>query len=67
MRMLQIVAGLLAAVAFVLAFVAAGAVVASALFMGLGLAALGWLAYSLIRGVLARSRSQTTTPSAPLS
>ncbi|WP_374385417.1 hypothetical protein [Brevundimonas sp.] len=47
----QIVAGLFAAVAFILAFMAAGAALASALFMGLGLAALGWLAYSLIKRV----------------
>ena len=44
LQTVQIVAGLLAAVAFVLAFMAAGAAVASALFMGLVLAALGWLA-----------------------
>jgi hypothetical protein len=58
----QIVAGLLAAVAFVLAFMAAGAAVASALFMGLGLAALGWLAYSLIKRV--RRRGTAPTPQA---
>lgn len=56
----QIVAGLLAAVAFVLAFMAAGAAVASALFMGLGLAALGWLAYSLIKRVRRRGAAPTT-------
>ena len=56
----QIVAGLLAAVAFVLAFMAAGAAVASALFMGLGLAALGWLAYSLIKRVRRRGATPTT-------
>jgi hypothetical protein len=33
---------------------AVGAAVASALFMGLGLAALGWLAYSLIKRVRRR-------------
>ena len=51
---LQIVAGLAAAVAFVLAFMAAGAAVVSGLFMLLGLAAVAWLAYSLIKGVLHR-------------
>ncbi|MCV0415072.1 MAG: hypothetical protein DI552_05035 [Brevundimonas sp.] len=56
----QIVAGLLAAVAFVLAFMAAGAAVASALFMGLGLAALGWLAYSLIKRVRHRGGAPTS-------
>ena len=54
LQTIQIVAGLAAAVAFVLAFMAVGAAVASALFMGLGLAALGWLAYSLIKRVRRR-------------
>jgi len=54
LRTVQIIAGLFAAIAFLLAFMAAGAAVASALFMGLGLAALGWLAYSLIRRVQRR-------------
>jgi len=53
-RTIQIVAGLAAAVAFVLAFMAAGAAVLSSLFMLAGLAAVGWLAYSLIKGVLRR-------------
>jgi hypothetical protein len=59
LQTVQIVAGLLAAVAFVLAFMAAGAAVASALFMGMGLAALGFLAYSLIRRVAHRGRRDT--------
>lgn len=49
MRALQIVAALSAAVAFCLAFMAAGAALLSALFMALGLAALGWLGWSLLR------------------
>lgn len=53
-RTIQIVAGLTAAVAFVLAFMAAGAALVSGLFMLAGLAAIGWLAYSLIKGVLRR-------------
>lgn len=53
-RTIQIVAGLAAAVAFVLAFMAAGAAVLSSLFMLAGLVAVGWLAYSLIKGVLRR-------------
>lgn len=57
LQTVQIVAGLFAAIAFILAFMAAGAAVASALFMGLGLAALGWLAYSLIRRFQRRSRN----------
>ena len=51
---LQIVAGLAAAVAFVLAFMAAGAALVSGLFMLIGLAAVAWLAYSLIKGVMRR-------------
>jgi hypothetical protein len=53
-RTIQIVAGLTAAVAFVLAFMAAGAALVSGLFMLLGLAAIGWLAYSLIKGMTRR-------------
>jgi hypothetical protein len=53
-RTIQIVAGLTAAVAFVLAFMAAGAALVSGLFMLTGLAAIGWLAWSLIKSVLRR-------------
>lgn len=56
LKTIQIVAGLAAALAFVLAFMAAGAALVSGLFMLLGLAALGWLAYSLIKMVLKRDR-----------
>lgn len=49
-RTIQIVAGLTAALAFVLAFMAAGAALLSGLFMLAGLVAAGWLAYSLIKG-----------------
>ena len=51
LRTIQVIAALIAAVAFVLAFMAAGVFLISSLFMGLGLAALGWLAYSLIKRV----------------
>jgi len=53
LKTIQIIAGLFAAIAFILAFMAAGAAILSALFMGLGLAALGW---SLIRRVQRRGR-----------
>ena len=53
-RTIQIVAGLTAAVAFVLAFMAAGSALVSGLFMLAGLAAVAWLAYSLIKGVVHR-------------
>ena len=54
LQTIQIVAGLAAAVAFILAFMAAGAAFVSGLFMLAGLAAVAWLAYSLIKGVLRR-------------
>ncbi|WP_339933262.1 hypothetical protein [uncultured Brevundimonas sp.] len=53
----QIVAALLAALAFCLAFMAAGILIVSTLFMGLGLAAIAWLAWSLIRQVRSRTRN----------
>lgn len=52
----QTVLALMAAVAFVLAFMAAGAVLISGLFMVAGLALLGFLAWTLIRRVLFRGR-----------
>tara|TARA_R110002051_G_scaffold21152_2_gene56495 strand:+ start:1494 stop:1682 length:189 start_codon:yes stop_codon:yes gene_type:complete len=54
----QIVAALLAALAFCLAFMATGVLIVSTLFMGLGLAAVAWLAWSLIRQVRSRSRNR---------
>jgi hypothetical protein len=50
----QITAALTAAVAFVLAFMASGAFVVSGLFMAVGLAAVGWLAWSLVRQMRTR-------------
>lgn len=49
LKTIQIVAALAAAVAFILAFIAAGVLVLSSLFMALGLAAIGWLVWSLVR------------------
>ncbi|WP_417231703.1 hypothetical protein [Brevundimonas sp.] len=54
----QIVAALLAALAFCLAFMAAGILIVSTLFMGFGLAAIAWLAWSLIRQVRSRSNNR---------
>ena len=56
LKIIQIVAALAAAVAFLLAFMAAGVVFVSTLFMVAGLAAVAWLAWSLIRQVGSRSR-----------
>lgn len=52
----QIILALMAAVAFVLAFMAAGAVLVSGLFMVAGLALVGLLAWTLIKRVLFRGR-----------
>lgn len=54
LKTVQIIAALIAAVAFVLAFIAAGMFLVSSLFMAVGLAAVGWLTWSLIRQVRAR-------------
>jgi len=48
----QIVAGLLAAVAFVIAFISAGVAVISFAFALLGAAALAWLAYTIAKRIL---------------
>ena len=63
LKTIQIVAGLAAAIAFFLAFMAAGAALASGLFMLLGMGALAFLAWSLIKGVL--SRTTRSGPPAP--
>ncbi|MGV9006416.1 MAG: hypothetical protein ACOH1H_06730 [Brevundimonas sp.] len=58
LQTIQIIAGLSAAVAFCLAFMATGILIVSTLFMALGLAAVAWLAWSLIRQVRSRSRNR---------
>lgn len=47
-RTIQVIAALIAAVAFILAFMAAGVVLLSSLFMAVGLAAIAWLAWTMI-------------------
>lgn len=64
LKTVQAVAALAAAVAFVLAFMAAGVLILSGLFMAIGLAAVAWLAWSLIRQVRARDRRRTASRSA---
>jgi len=61
---IQLVTGLLAAVAFAIAIMATGAALVSGLFMAAGMALLAWLTWSLIRGVL-RRRSGPTPTSTP--
>ncbi len=51
LKTIQVIAALVAAVAFVLAFMAAGVFFISSLFMAVGLAAVAWLAWSLVRRV----------------
>jgi len=54
LQTIQIIAALAAAIAFVLAFLTAGVAIASAICMIAGLAAVFWLARSLVRGVYKR-------------
>lgn len=61
--LIQIIAGIGAVAAFIAAFAMAGVFLASFAFMVLGLAALGWLAFSLIRRVRARSGRDTASNS----
>ena len=51
LKTVQVIAALIAAVAFVLAFMAAGIILLSSLFMAVGLAAVAWLAWSLVQRV----------------
>ena len=63
LKTIQVIAALVAAVAFVLAFMAAGIFIVSSLFMAMGLAAIAWLAWSLVRQVRGRSRDRTASRS----
>lgn len=54
----QIVAALLAAVAFTIAFISAGVALLSFAFAVVGASALGWLAYTIARRLLS-SRAHT--------
>jgi uncharacterized membrane protein YgaE (UPF0421/DUF939 family) len=63
LRTIQVIAALAAAVAFILAFMAAGVLLLSGLFMAAGLAAVAWLAWSLVRQVRGRGRKRTASGS----
>ena len=63
LKTIQVIAALAAAVAFILAFMAAGVLLLSGLFMAAGLAAVAWLAWSLIRQVRGRSRNRPVSRS----
>lgn len=69
LKTVQVIAALVAAVAFVLAFMAAGVFLVSSLFMAVGLAAVAWLAWSLVRrvklwGDIQQSRARRRKPAA---
>ena len=57
LKTLQIVAGLGAAIAFVLAFMAAGAMLASLLFAVVGAGLIAWIAYGVAKSMLDRRLS----------
>ncbi len=59
LKTVQVIAALAAAVAFILAFIATGIFIVSSLFMALGLAAIGWLAWSLVRQVRTEGRGRS--------
>ncbi len=61
----QIVAALIAAVAFTLAFIAAGAFVLSILFALVGAGAVAWLAYTIAKRALTHRRARDATPTHP--
>lgn len=63
LRTIQVIAALAAAVAFILAFMAAGVLLLSSLFMVAGLAAVAWLAWSLVRQVRGRVRKRAASGS----
>ena len=63
LKTIQVIAALAAAVAFILAFMAAGVLILSGLFMAVGLAAVAWLAWSLIRQIPRRVRNRTASRS----
>jgi uncharacterized membrane protein len=65
LKTLQIVAALGAAIAFVLAFMAAGALLASLLFAVIGAGLVAWVAYGLARQVLERRSSDVRHRTAP--
>ena len=59
LQTVQIIAGLLAAIAFVLAFMTAGVAILSALCMVGGLLALAWVTRSLMRDLRKRDPRRT--------
>ena len=62
LQTVQIAAGLLAAVAFVIAFIAAGIVIVSSIFALIGSVALAWLVYSIARRILSSRAARDIAP-----
>lgn len=62
LKTLQIAAGLGAAIAFLLAFMAAGAMVASLLFAVIGASLVAWIAYGVAKSLLDRRVSHARHP-----
>ncbi|MBX9614585.1 MAG: hypothetical protein K2X25_03220 [Caulobacteraceae bacterium] len=62
LKTIQIVAGLGSAIAFVLAFMAAGALMASLVFALIGAGLLAWVLYGVSRVVFARQRANEALP-----
>ena len=62
LQTLQIIAGLLAAIAFVIAFISAGIAVLSFVFALIGALALAWLVYSVARRVLSSRAARDIAP-----
>ncbi len=62
LKTFQIAAGLGAAIAFLLAFMAAGAMVASLLFALIGASLIAWIVYGVARSLLDRHVSHRRHP-----
>jgi ABC-type Fe3+-siderophore transport system permease subunit len=60
----QIVAALLAAVAFLIAFISAGVAVISGIFALIGASALAWLVYTIAKRVLMHRSERNAAPTA---
>ena len=59
---IQVIAALLAAIAFVIAFISAGAAVVSSIFALIGAVALAWLVYTVARRMLDRRAARGIAP-----
>ncbi len=60
----QIVAGLVAAIAFIIAFISAGVAVISAVFALIGASAIAWLVYTVAKRMLLHRAERNVTPAA---